>query len=52
MKTSKVIVTPYNEEWEADFLAIKSELEGALGNLIISIEHVGSTSVKGMSSKP
>ena len=52
MKTSKVIVTPYNEEWETDFLAIKTELESALGDLIISIEHVGSTSVKGMSAKP
>ena len=52
MKTSKVTVVPYDEAWETDFLAIKAELEDALGDLIIGTEHVGSTSVKGMSAKP
>ena len=31
---------------------IKSEIEEAIGDLIIGIEHVGSTSVEGMSAKP
>lgn len=52
MQTRKVIVTPYDEAWESAFEDIKTELERALGGLSIGIEHVGSTSVKGMSAKP
>ena len=52
MKTRKVIVLPYDKAWESAFLDIKSEIERALGGLVIRIEHVGSTSVKGMSAKP
>lgn len=52
MQTAKVIVLPYDEHWKSDFEAIKSELEPALGNLVLGIEHVGSTSVEGMSAKP
>ena len=46
------MVLPYNENWKADFEKIKAELEDAIGNLIISVEHVGSTSVVGLSTKP
>ena len=52
MKTASVIVLPYNKEWKSDFEKIKRELEAALGNLTIGIEHVGSTSVEGLSAKP
>lgn len=52
MRTLKVIVLPYDEKWKSDFEKIKNELVGAIGDLIISIEHVGSTSVEGMSAKP
>ena len=52
MRERKVIVLPYDEAWAVAFEAIKAELEGALGELIVGIEHVGSTSVKGMSAKP
>ena len=52
MKTAKVIVVPYDPAWKSDFEAIKSEIACALGDLIIGIEHVGSTSVEGMSAKP
>ena len=52
MVTKHVIVLPYDEQWKQDFLKIKDELTNALGQLIIGIEHVGSTSVKGLSAKP
>ena len=52
MKTKKVIVLPYDKKWQSDFEKIKEELIFALGQLIIGIEHVGSTSVVGLSSKP
>ncbi|MBR5806116.1 MAG: GrpB family protein [Oscillospiraceae bacterium] len=52
MKTAKVIVLPYDVKWKADFEKIKAEIENAIGQLIVSVEHVGSTSVRGMSAKP
>ena len=52
MKTRQVIVLPYRYEWKDDFEKIKQELTVALGDLAIGIEHVGSTSVEGLSAKP
>lgn len=52
MQTKKVIVSPYDKAWKSAFEAIKREIESAIGDLILGIEHVGSTSVEGMSAKP
>ena len=52
MRTKKVVVLPYDAAWQSDFEKIKGEIEEAIGDLIIGIEHVGSTSVEGMSAKP
>lgn len=48
----KVIVMPYDESWKLAFEEIKKEIVSALGDLIIGIEHVGSTSVEGLFAKP
>ena len=52
MVTKHVVVLPYDEQWKQDFLMIKDELITALGQLAMRIDHVGSTSVKGLSAKP
>ena len=52
MRTKKVVVLPYDRAWKSAFEDIKAEIECAIGDLIIGIEHVGSTSVEGMSAKP
>lgn len=52
MRTKKVVVLPYDRTWKFAFEEIKREIEGAIGDLIIGIEHVGSTSVEGLSAKP
>ena len=52
MKTKKVTVLPYDNAWKSDFEKIKAEIENAAGDLILSVEHVGSTSVEGLSAKP
>ena len=52
MRTKKVVVLPYDRTWEFAFEQIKREIEGSIGDLIIGIEHVGSTSVEGLSAKP
>lgn len=52
MRTATVIVVPYDNTWPAAFETIKQELTHALGELALGIEHVGSTSVAGLSAKP
>ena len=52
MKTARVTVLPYDEKWKTGFEDIKREIEVAVGDIIIGIEHVGSTSVVGLSAKP
>lgn len=52
MNKKHVVVVPYDENWKKAFEDIKSEVDAALGNLALRIEHVGSTSVTGLSAKP
>ncbi len=52
MRTKRVVVVPYDEAWKNAFEEIKTEIEAEIGDLIIGIEHVGSTSVEGKSAKP
>ncbi|KAI3344432.1 GrpB family protein [Clostridium botulinum] len=52
MKTKHVIVEDYNPKWKDEFEYIKKELLIVLCRKINSIEHVGSTSVEGLSAKP
>lgn len=47
-----IIVQPYDEMWKQDFISISNEIRDALGELALRIEHVGSTSVPGLSAKP
>lgn len=52
MRTVNVIVLPYDRKWKSAFEEIKKEIESVIGDLIVGIEHIGSTSVEGMSAKP
>ena len=52
MKTAKVVVLPYDKAWKSAFEEIKKEIEAVIGDWIVGIEHVGSTSVEGLSAKP
>ncbi|WP_339314761.1 GrpB family protein [Paenibacillus sp. FSL R10-2734] len=51
-KTKVVEVVPYDPEWKVAFNRIKEHLFSCVGNLIIEIEHVGSTSIEGLAAKP
>ena len=46
-----IIVEPYNPKWAEEFEKIKSEILPVISDNIISIEHVGSTSVIGLWAK-
>ena len=48
----RVVVVPYSEQWKTDFETIKQYLLPTVEDIIISIEHIGSTSVEGLSAKP
>ena len=49
---SGIVIVTYNEKWEKSFILLEGFLKKTLGDLIICVEHVGSTSVKGLSAKP
>lgn len=52
MIREKIIVQNYNPEWEQMFKSLEKVLAKNLEDEIIKIEHVGSTSIKGMKAKP
>ena len=47
-----VIIEDYNPRWPQMFQTLRSGVAAVLGELAISIEHVGSTAVPGLSAKP
>lgn len=45
-------IEPYNPKWADQFLELQKELASILGDEVIRIEHMGSTSVPGLAAKP
>lgn len=45
-------VVPYENRWKTEFENIKNMINSYIGDLVVTIEHVGSTSVEGLSAKP
>lgn len=52
LNTKYIVVVPYENRWKNEFAKIKDTLQDELCNCVITIEHVGSTSVEGLSAKP
>lgn len=52
LKRGIVILEEYNPNWEIEFEKEKNNLKSIFRDVAISIEHVGSTSIKGLSAKP
>ncbi|HDX9627407.1 TPA: GrpB family protein [Bacillus cereus] len=48
----RITIEEYNIKWESEFNKLQSLINNAIKELVFSIEHVGSTSVKGLTSKP
>ncbi|WES95811.1 GrpB family protein [Chryseobacterium arthrosphaerae] len=48
----KITFEKYNPSWKEQFESIRNELEENTGFLNPQIEHIGSTSVEGLSAKP
>ncbi|RFC00222.1 hypothetical protein B5K11_00605 [Rhizobium leguminosarum bv. trifolii] len=47
-----VKVVDYDPSWPRLFADISAEISILLGNLVLSIDHIGSTSVPGLAAKP
>jgi GrpB-like predicted nucleotidyltransferase (UPF0157 family) len=50
--TSHEQIAPYNPEWSTLYEAEASKLKEIFGDELLGIEHIGSTSVPGLASKP
>lgn len=48
----EMLVVPYNDLWDKMYEKEKILLSSIFGNLIIEIQHFGSTAVKGLCAKP
>lgn len=49
---SKVVIEGYNPAWPSWFEQDRARIEAALGDVALSVEHVGSTSVPNLPAKP
>jgi GrpB-like predicted nucleotidyltransferase (UPF0157 family) len=47
-----IAVVPYDPAWPGMFAAERDRLTGALGEVAVRIDHVGSTAVPGLAAKP
>ncbi|WP_035434487.1 GrpB family protein [Bacillus sp. UNC322MFChir4.1] len=48
----EVFLVPWTEEWEVEFLKEKQLIEKQIGEYILAIHHIGSTSIPHLSAKP
>lgn len=42
----------YNPKWKETFIEISDKVKSILGDIVLTIEHIGSTSIEGMAAKP
>ncbi len=47
-----IVVLDYDPAWPATFEQERTSLHTALGPLVLTIEHIGSTAVPGLAAKP
>jgi GrpB-like predicted nucleotidyltransferase (UPF0157 family) len=47
-----IVISDYNPAWSVIFEQERTSLQTALGPLVLTIEHIGSTAVPGLAAKP
>ncbi|HZR23991.1 MAG TPA: GrpB family protein [Vicinamibacterales bacterium] len=52
MADARVVVTDYDSEWPRTFAALRDRIWPVVADVALRIEHVGSTSVRGLAAKP
>jgi GrpB-like predicted nucleotidyltransferase (UPF0157 family) len=48
----EIVLAEYDPEWSRWFERAEKQIRDALGNAVLQLEHVGSTSVPGLAAKP
>ncbi|MEB1809716.1 MAG: GrpB family protein [Bacillaceae bacterium] len=48
----EVFLVPWTKEWNKEFLLEKEKIQDTIGQYIIEIHHIGSTSINHLSAKP
>jgi GrpB-like predicted nucleotidyltransferase (UPF0157 family) len=49
---SSVIIAPYTNDWPRQFAQVQSGLLAGFAEMFVQVEHIGSTSIPGLASKP
>src|SRR5688572_2268909 len=49
---SPIALSPYDPEWPQHYAALARDIRATLGAKVLTLEHVGSTSVPGLAAKP
>ena len=49
--TDPIEIVPYKHEWNDEFRALAARLRAGLGDLVLRIDHIGSTAVPGLPAK-
>jgi GrpB-like predicted nucleotidyltransferase (UPF0157 family) len=52
MERKQIVIKDYSPQWAIQFEMLRSVYANCLQNLVIDIQHVGSTSVVGLAAKP
>jgi GrpB-like predicted nucleotidyltransferase (UPF0157 family) len=47
-----VLIQDYDPSWPGTFLNLSAKVKAALGPLVVTVEHIGSTAVPGLAAKP
>lgn len=50
-KDMQIKIVPYNSQWPKKFEVFKTDLQEMMGELALSIDHIGSTAVPGLAAK-
>ena len=48
---SRIVIVEHRPEWEQEFAKVANEIRSATGDSVLRIDHIGSTSVKGLAAK-
>ena len=52
MGEPNIVIREYDPTWPKLFEGLRGRVLGALGGLVVTVEHVGSTAVPGLAAKP
>jgi GrpB-like predicted nucleotidyltransferase (UPF0157 family) len=47
-----IVIVDYDPRWPEEFARLRDRAQSAMGELAVSVEHVGSTAVPGLPAKP